>query len=173
MSSTNVVLIPLDGSKNSERAVNSGLVHATHFQTAVLNCWYMEHFHLKGDRVVFIHAFDPVPMQSAKHTGVDFKNSYDEWCILMQKAQDSARCLLKEYDDRFAGLKDKLSYKMIHDTGKPGEVIIDYSKKENATCIVMGSRGLGKIRRTLIGSVSDYVVRHSLIPVVVIPPFSS
>lgn len=37
--------------------------------------------------------------------GVDFKNSYDEWCILMQKAQDSARCLLKEYDDRFAGLK--------------------------------------------------------------------
>lgn len=157
MSSTNVVLIPLDGSKNSERAVN----------------WYMEHFHLKGDRVVFIHAFDPVPMQSAKHRGVDFKNSYDEWCILMQKAQDSARCLLKEYDDRFAGLKDKLSYKMIHDTGKPGEVIIDYSKKENATCIVMGSRGLGKIRRTLIGSVSDYVVRHSLIPVVVIPPFSS
>lgn len=69
--------------------------------------------------------------------------------------------------------QDKLSYKMIHDTGKPGEVIIDYSKKENATCIVMGSRGLGKIRRTLIGSVSDYVVRHSLIPVVVIPPFSS
>ena len=62
---------------------------------------------------------------------------------------------------------------MIHDTGKPGEVIIDYSKKESATCIVMGSRGLGKIRRTVLGSVSDYVVRHSLIPVVVIPPFSS
>lgn len=34
-----------------------------------LNCaGYMEHFHLKGDRVVFIHAFDPVPMQSAKHS---------------------------------------------------------------------------------------------------------
>lgn len=29
---------------------------------------YLEHLHLKGDRVVFIHAFDPPPMQSAKHS---------------------------------------------------------------------------------------------------------
>ena len=28
----------------------------------------------------------------------------------MQKAQDSARCLLKEYDDRFAGLKVLVLY---------------------------------------------------------------
>ena len=46
-----------------------------------------------------------------------------------------------------------LSYKMIHDTGNPGEVIVNYSKKENGTTIVMGCRGLGKLRRTLLGSV--------------------
>lgn len=28
---------------------------------------YLQHLHLKGDRVVFIHAFDPPPMQSARH----------------------------------------------------------------------------------------------------------
>lgn len=59
---------------------------------------------------------------------------------------------------------------MIHDSGKPGEVIISYSKKENGTVLVMGCRGLGKLRRTLLGSVSDYVVQHSSIPVIVIPP---
>lgn len=59
---------------------------------------------------------------------------------------------------------------MIHDTGSAGEVIVSYVKKERATCIVMGCRGLGKLRRTLLGSVSDYVVRHSSIPVIVVPP---
>jgi len=61
---------------------------------------------------------------------------------------------------------------MIHDTGRPGDVILSYSKKENATTIIMGCRGLGKLRRTLLGSVSDYVVQHSSIPVIVIPPAS-
>lgn len=61
---------------------------------------------------------------------------------------------------------------MIHDTGSPGDVILNYSKKENATAVVMGCRGLGKLRRTLLGSVSDYVVRHSSIPVIVVPPAS-
>jgi len=36
---------------------------------------------------------------------VDFKNSYDEWCIVIQKAQDKARCLLSEYDQKFIPLK--------------------------------------------------------------------
>lgn len=157
MSSASVVLIPLDGSKNSERAVN----------------WYVEHLHVQGNKVVFIHAFDPPPMQSARHTSVDLRNGYDEWCRLIERAQHKARCLLQEYDTKFASLKEKLSYKMIHDTGKPGEVITEYIKKEGATCVVIGCRGLGKIRRTLLGSVSDYVVRHSPVPVVVVPPSPS
>jgi nucleotide-binding universal stress UspA family protein len=37
-----------------------------------------------------------------------------------------------------------------------------------AGMIVMGSRGHGKIRRTLLGSVSDAVVRHAHCPVTII-----
>lgn len=36
--------------------------------------------------------------------------------------------------------------------------------------IVMGSRGIGTIRRTFLGSVSDYCVHHAHIPVAVVPP---
>lgn len=51
--------------------------------------------------------------------------------------------------------------------GKPGEAIVDAAKEENAAFIVVGSRGMGAVRRTLVGSVSDYILHHSHIPVVV------
>lgn len=51
--------------------------------------------------------------------------------------------------------------------GKPGEAICRIAEEEKATMIVMGTRGLGKVRRTIMGSVSDYVVHHSHCPVIV------
>ncbi|KAK3103285.1 hypothetical protein FSP39_018190 [Pinctada imbricata] len=49
----------------------------------------------------------------------------------------------------------------------PGEYIVKQSKEKNAAMIVIGSRGQGKIRRTILGSVSDYVVHHASCPVIV------
>ncbi len=51
----------------------------------------------------------------------------------------------------------------------PGEGIMAVVESENANLIVMGTRGLDMIRRTLLGSVSDYVIRHSNVPVLVCP----
>ena len=50
---------------------------------------------------------------------------------------------------------------------KPGQTICQVGEQEKAIMIVMGTRGMGKIRRTIMGSVSDYVVHHSHCPVVV------
>ncbi len=36
--------------------------------------------------------------------------------------------------------------------------------------IVVGTRGRGAMRALLLGSVTDYLVRHSPVPVVVVPP---
>ena len=41
---------------------------------------------------------------------------------------------------------------------------------EKVDLIVTGSRGLGTARRTILGSVSDYVVHHTSCPVCVVPP---
>ena len=34
--------------------------------------------------------------------------------------------------------------------------------------IVMGTRGMGAFKRAIIGSVSEYVIRHSTVPCVVV-----
>lgn len=51
--------------------------------------------------------------------------------------------------------------------GEPGQAILEKAKELNATYLVSGSRGLGTIRRTILGSVSDYLVHHAHIPVIV------
>jgi nucleotide-binding universal stress UspA family protein len=48
--------------------------------------------------------------------------------------------------------------------------IVQVAEEIGAGLIVMGSRGLGGVRRALIGSVSDSVVQHAHCPVMVVRP---
>ena len=53
------------------------------------------------------------------------------------------------------------------DFEKPGEFVVSKAREIKADVIVMGTRGMGKIRRTLLGSVSDFVVSHAPCPVLI------
>ena len=61
----------------------------------------------------------------------------------------------------------KLSGIVKQQCGKAGEAIVGVTKSEGAALLVLGSRGMGYMRRTLLGSVSDYCVHHCKIPVIV------
>ena len=50
----------------------------------------------------------------------------------------------------------------------PGLGVINSAGEMNADLIVTGSRGQGSFRRTFIGSVSDYILHHSSVPVMVV-----
>lgn len=52
--------------------------------------------------------------------------------------------------------------------GDPGEAIVEAATAERADLIVVGSHGRSGVGRFLIGSVSDYVVRHAPCPVLVV-----
>ena len=51
----------------------------------------------------------------------------------------------------------------------PGSAIVNMAKEKNAELIVMGTRGLSTLRRTVLGSVSDYVLHHTDCPIAVVP----
>ena len=53
--------------------------------------------------------------------------------------------------------------------GKPGQGIVESAEKNGCEMIVMGSRGFGKFKRTILGSVSDYVVHNTSVPVLICP----
>jgi nucleotide-binding universal stress UspA family protein len=52
--------------------------------------------------------------------------------------------------------------------GRPDREIVHLSEEIGVGLIVMGSRGLGGVRRALMGSVSDSVVRHAHCPVLIV-----
>ena len=56
------------------------------------------------------------------------------------------------------------------ETGLPGEALIRYSKKQAADLMVVGIRRHGAIEKYLVGSTTEAVIRHSICPVLVVPP---
>ncbi len=83
----------------------------------------------------------------------------------MQAGSNLCKRIVGEVEEK--GLKCQA---FLHIDGRPGHAIIKSSETHNAGLIVIGSRGMGTIRRAVLGSVSDYVVHHSHIPVAVVPP---
>ncbi len=52
--------------------------------------------------------------------------------------------------------------------GGVAEEIVNLAKDLEADLIVMGNRGHGGVRRTIEGSISDFVVRHAHCPVMIV-----
>jgi nucleotide-binding universal stress UspA family protein len=54
--------------------------------------------------------------------------------------------------------------------GQPGEAIVQAADAEGADMVVVGAHGRMVVGRLLLGSVSEYLVRHARVPVLVVHP---
>ncbi|KAM7542025.1 hypothetical protein Aperf_G00000006402 [Anoplocephala perfoliata] len=147
------ILIPVDATESSNRALE----------------WYIKNFVKEDDGLLLVHVVEPV------NTGINYNLASkpslltDDFNRHIQQLVDEGKELGKRYLHKCkdAGIRARF---ILHIGAKPGEHISHLAKEQQINLIVMGSRGIGRIRRTLIGSVSDYVLHHAGIPVVVIPP---
>ena len=53
--------------------------------------------------------------------------------------------------------------------GAPEEKIVEYSREHGIDLVVIGSHGYGGVKRLLLGSVTDRVIRSCEVPVLVVP----
>ncbi len=65
------------------------------------------------------------------------------------------------------GLDGDATVEMVAAEGDPGRALCDLAAERGATVIVAGSRGRGGLKRAVLGSVSDHLVRNAPCPVLV------
>ena len=85
---------------------------------------------------------------------------------MQEDAKQEARTKLDEQVQR-VGQTGEVA-EMHARVGRPDAEIVGLADELGAGLIVLGSRGLGTLRRALMGSVSDSVVRHAHCPVLVV-----
>jgi nucleotide-binding universal stress UspA family protein len=81
--------------------------------------------------------------------------------------QEEAQNLLKEQVEEVESAGGTISRAHLR-MGRPDEEIVVLGEEIGASLIVTGSRGLGGMRRALMGSASDSIVRHAHCPVLVV-----
>ncbi|VEL28591.1 unnamed protein product [Protopolystoma xenopodis] len=148
------ILIPIDGSEHSDRAF----------------VWYIENLKKAGDCVHLIHVIEPVYTTPAVGLAMESPPLLvDDMTRVMEESIESGKKLGQQFMRKAKefGVDSKA---FLHVDTKPGHALVKSSIDHKADIIVMGNRGLGTLRRTFLGSVSDHVLHHSHIPVVVVPP---
>ena len=89
------------------------------------------------------------------------------------EAEQARSAILDEGDDELAATIAAIQVdpaivqrKLVE--GASGQMIIHVAGELDADVIVVGSHGKGWLKRVVIGSISEYVLRHSTIPVLVV-----
>lgn len=80
---------------------------------------------------------------------------------LLKQAEDTIEQLIKMYD----GVTDVFRFTP---EGFPKKEIINIAREWAADLIVMGTHGRSGISHLLVGSVAEYIIKHALIPVMVV-----
>jgi nucleotide-binding universal stress UspA family protein len=94
---------------------------------------------------------------------------WEGWEVGFEQAKGSAHSWVEGQAERLRGegVKAVEAHLLI---GRPDAAIVWLAEKLGVGLIVMGNRGDGRMRRVLLGSVSDSVVRHAHCPVLVMRP---
>jgi len=144
-----VVVIAVDQSKLATEAVD----------------YYFDHIWQKTHKLILLHVIELPDMSHARQAHLTPSALYEMWMEENTKSKDLEIRYAEILNQRGVGIKDAV-FRTTNGL-KPGEVIVDVATEEKATMIVMGTRGMGLIRRTVLGSASDYVVHHAPCAVVV------
>ncbi|KND02077.1 hypothetical protein, variant [Spizellomyces punctatus DAOM BR117] len=118
----------------------------------------------KTDQVVLLNVRDIVNIPSS--FGLVYMDTGDWIDRTEDENMAASHRLLKQFGAQV--LKAGAKCRAIALRGDPRDELVYKTKELHADLFVIGSRGMGAIKRTFLGSVSDYCVHHCACPVLVV-----
>jgi nucleotide-binding universal stress UspA family protein len=136
------ILITVDGSKYSDNAAKRGIELAKELSA----------------NITFLSVVD------VKDVASNFEGEAinpEVFALYQKDAETVLNKILKKYPYKKS--------KSLTEEGLPTETILEVAKRKKMDLIIMGTHGRKGLMHLLMGSVAEYVVRHSKVPVMVIP----
>lgn len=139
------ILVPVDGSETSQLAVDKSVALAKAF----------------GSRVTAIFVIDPYPFTGV---GTDFAYGQSEY---LSAATAEANAAIKAAKETFkaAGVAVETSVVESHNAWRG---VVQTAESVQADLIVMGSHGRSGLEKLVLGSVTQAVLSHTHLPVLVV-----
>jgi len=107
--------------------------------------------------MAFVHVIDPAVV-NATDTGI-------QPAVLAANAKEEGRKLIVDFCKRLPQQANAMEFVVV---GSAATEIVKAAKEWAADLVVIGSHGRGGIRRALLGSVAEAVMRHADCPVLVV-----
>ena len=121
-----------------------------------------------GSELHVVCATKPPPYAFALYEG--YAEGFDAGAYLQDESEEHTKRgegLLDQQVRKIEAVGGSVAQAHLRE-GRPEAEITALAEEIGAGLIVIGSRGLGGLRRALLGSVSDSVVRHAHCPVMVV-----
>ena len=152
----NDILVPLDGSEFSERALPMAqdLAQSSEATVHLIHMVSREHELGAGRGIESVQAAE-MEIDMARR--------------LTESQLHRGRNYLEQISSQLRDAGIKIEPEFAVKAGEPAQNIIDYVKEHSISLVVMTTHGHGGIRRLLVGSVTDRVIRSCEVPVLVVP----
>jgi nucleotide-binding universal stress UspA family protein len=147
------ILVCLDGSKLAEQILPYAVEEALRFQ---------------GRLVLFQVVPEPVAFSPGIPGAASVPMQTDIMLAEAKKALDEARDYLEKLAKPLR--KKGIQVETVSILGRAGEAILSYAGSNNVNLITIATHGRSGLRRGVFGSVADYLLRESGLPMLVIRP---
>lgn len=143
------ILIPTDGSETAENAVDHALDLAEKYGAEV--------------HALYVVDVDAMSLSlGAEQVDRLQQGNFDEMEEVKAKAEKATGYVADRASDRGLGVVEHVA------GGQPHSVIADYVADTGVDLIVIGSHGRSGVKRALLGSVTERVLRETHVPVLVV-----
>ncbi len=140
------ILVPVDGSETARLGLNEAIALAKHLNSAIR----------------LVHIVNRLPWVSSEITGPAMQQ-------LLDQLRSSGESILHDSITAVRAAGVAVDSRLIEALGsEAGECVIEQGASWPADLIVCGTHGRRGVRRVLMGSDAEYILRHSSVPVLMV-----